>query len=512
MPPHPRGTFIRCRLAELAAQTSDLEAERAALTAELDALPFPVLALPAEIISAIFYESLDLVAGHPVRVLLAICSVCRAWRAVAHATPALWTLVKIDSVWHRRPVTLLKFWLAKSKELPLDIGLRLSRRNDPENLRVSRNVLKTLLMVAHRWRTVDVCCVHKGGPLTLPVIENLCWPAQLPLLEIFTLTGLTFPQSEPPNPIGDATGLVSQAPHLRHLEITPSPFQTPVGGPVLLPWLFAPSALSQLTEFCMAPSSWGDLLDFLSCTPALETLSIYGGSCDRLYKRHQPTVLVTLPCLTTLHCVQNIGHVIVDNLTLPALRKWVTNVAGVVDKRNTGRLANFLARSAGQLEILTLLNVPLDSGADDGVVRSDGITQLFTLLPTVKELKLSYAALRPDVDAFSHYSPFEFENMGRREMAGDTLLPLLETLHLEGLPRDDQWYLDTLAIWLRIRAKRYGGAMTIKSVEFSWREFTEQALSDDLAEIETHGIKVKVQNSKLGFARYTTSEQDTKGE
>ncbi|KAF7335393.1 F-box domain-containing protein [Mycena venus] len=124
----------RARITDLDAQIQDLERSLTALRLKksvvqgrLDAYKYPVLTLPNEIVSEIFthflpiYPSCPPLSGplSPTR----LTQICRRWREIALATPALWRAVSLseDAIYHRGDAD--EIWLARSGSLPLFIHM-----------------------------------------------------------------------------------------------------------------------------------------------------------------------------------------------------------------------------------------------------------------------------------------------------------------------------------------------------------------------------------------------------
>ncbi|KAJ7159095.1 hypothetical protein C8R43DRAFT_359490 [Mycena crocata] len=127
----------RGRIAELAAQILDLErsirllqAEKDVVQKRIDSYAYPVLTLPNEIISEIFVRFLPAYPRSPPLTGLLpptiLTHICRIWRDIAHATPALWRAI---SLVHRKPARdepddrLLEPWMSRSHSYPLSIHI-----------------------------------------------------------------------------------------------------------------------------------------------------------------------------------------------------------------------------------------------------------------------------------------------------------------------------------------------------------------------------------------------------
>ncbi|KAJ7672404.1 hypothetical protein DFH06DRAFT_1319828 [Mycena polygramma] len=128
----------RARIADLDAQISDLESslkslkeKRKSAQDRLDAYTYPVLTLPHEITSEIFIRFLPAYPECPPPIGLLspylLCQICRKWRDIAFATPALWRAVSLSL---RKPIRitqtlgLLEASLKRSGACLLSIDLR----------------------------------------------------------------------------------------------------------------------------------------------------------------------------------------------------------------------------------------------------------------------------------------------------------------------------------------------------------------------------------------------------
>ncbi|KAF7352461.1 F-box domain-containing protein [Mycena venus] len=129
----------RSRLADLEAQILPLErklsvlrAEQALLQERLDSYKYPVLTLPNEITSEIFkhfpsrYPPLTGPLS-PTR----LTHICRNWREIALATPALWSAFTFfdhsNSIERKRQIS--DIWLKRSSSCPLAISITSFRRH-----------------------------------------------------------------------------------------------------------------------------------------------------------------------------------------------------------------------------------------------------------------------------------------------------------------------------------------------------------------------------------------------
>ncbi|KAJ7887369.1 hypothetical protein B0H13DRAFT_2043019, partial [Mycena leptocephala] len=128
----------RARVADLAAQILRLKSSLSALRTEktlaekrIDAYKYPVLTLPNEIPSEIFlhflpnYPNCPPLTGNFSPTLLT--QICRIWREIALATPALWRAIALsdepDDIPFERQADIGDVWLSRSGRCPLSICL-----------------------------------------------------------------------------------------------------------------------------------------------------------------------------------------------------------------------------------------------------------------------------------------------------------------------------------------------------------------------------------------------------
>ncbi|KAJ7672407.1 hypothetical protein DFH06DRAFT_1293184 [Mycena polygramma] len=128
----------RARLADLDAQIIALESslnslkeKRKSVQDRLDAYAYPVLTLPNEIASEIFVHFLPIYPKCPPPIGLLspylLCQICRKWRHIAFATPALWRAILLP--WQRlsrrkQALRLMETSLEHSGSCLLSIELR----------------------------------------------------------------------------------------------------------------------------------------------------------------------------------------------------------------------------------------------------------------------------------------------------------------------------------------------------------------------------------------------------
>ncbi|KAG6883834.1 hypothetical protein C0993_003486 [Termitomyces sp. T159_Od127] len=157
----------------------------------------PVNRLPDELLSAIFSFEPDvllssgdvfqkrslprrtLVCGKKIDPIL-LGQVCKQWRNVTLTTPLLWTSFFVLCNLKTQTVELLKIWLERSADLPLNIkfleslcDLKIDEdlSNPPKNP-VTPQIMELLTTHAHRWKTIDFEFSLQISPLLLNLPQD----------------------------------------------------------------------------------------------------------------------------------------------------------------------------------------------------------------------------------------------------------------------------------------------------------------------------------------------------
>ncbi|KAJ7833282.1 hypothetical protein B0H13DRAFT_2288921 [Mycena leptocephala] len=287
----------RARIIEIEAQILDLECSLSALRAEktlvqewLNSYKYPVLALPNEIISEIFFHFLPY---HPLCPPLTgilspttLTQICRHWREVALATPALWRAIQLsadDIVFGRDNIA--DIWLARSRSLPLSIDINECFVPTPE-------ILSPIVHHRARWENLKL---HLFGP-HLHTIEG-----PMPLLRHLDLSLYT--------PI-DIPVTFREAPRLCTVVLNDL-----AATSINLPW----GQLTSLTLGYMTARKCAVILQQTSSLVHCE-LNLRGHNTDSNHWQPQPHII--LPCLESL--AFGLGSDprtrILDTLVVPSLR------------------------------------------------------------------------------------------------------------------------------------------------------------------------------------------------
>ncbi|KAJ7651509.1 hypothetical protein DFH06DRAFT_1475565 [Mycena polygramma] len=270
----------RVRVAELQAQIVQLELSVSALRNEkslvqerLDAYKYPVSTLPNEIISEIFvhflpaYPRIPPLTGTFSPALLT--QICRRWREIALATPALWRAVGSYNEGIALNCEMLaeifNIWLNRSRCCPVSIEIG---KADP-NVDLSK-ILATV--VPHRARCE--CLELALSPAQLRVIEGpMPWLRNLDLLLSANLAS-----------DGDVQVVLREVPLLRIVALNDV-----AASMVVLPW-------AQITSLTLAPVFPYECVPILQQTTNLVycELHVFDSSSE------PPWPDITLPYLKTL--------------------------------------------------------------------------------------------------------------------------------------------------------------------------------------------------------------------
>ncbi|KAJ7681899.1 hypothetical protein DFH06DRAFT_283942 [Mycena polygramma] len=320
-------TLDRARIAAIDAEISNLRCAIRALRTEkelveerLDTYRYPVLTLPNELISEIFVHFVPVYPSSPP---LAgplsphtLTQICRRWREIALATPALWRAISSEE----DKIHLVKACLHRSGRSLLSIQTREFYYTEPETLKV-------LVLHCARWEHVNL---HFGFS-QLSVLAELAMPF-LRELEIRISEG---GGSEPLPDFALPMPTESRMPLLRAATLWDFHYSSD-----LLPWF----QLTSLTLIGKEPSECTQVLAHTTNLVFCE-LILYGSepqSPDTLLPRLETLVLVDFH----LEYSDSVGYL--SNFVVPALRRLqVPDNSLAPDPTVT--LQTFLAKSGCQL-------------------------------------------------------------------------------------------------------------------------------------------------------------------
>ncbi|KAJ7161184.1 hypothetical protein C8R46DRAFT_860439, partial [Mycena filopes] len=224
---------------------SVLRAQRAHIEDRLDSYRYPVLTLPNEIVSEIFVHFLPVYPERPpVPGILSptnLTQICRKWRQVALATPALWRAITLSiypTGTFERQLQECQAWLRRSGSCPLSLAFEFF---DAPALR--HEIFKSSSPHSDRWEVVKITvCTFPIPLISIPM-------PRLRRLEI-SMDGLNTPSDPGHIPIGAAPLLRSVVLNNRALK------------GIIIPW----AQLTSLRLDCVSPNE---------CVPVLkQTLNL----------------------------------------------------------------------------------------------------------------------------------------------------------------------------------------------------------------------------------------------
>jgi hypothetical protein len=218
----------RARIAEIERSIVELRAEQSAAQERLDSYKYPAVNLPNEIISEIFIHFLPIAPlCPPFRGILsptALTHICSKWRAIALATPALWTAMDFD--YYSRSFLICDAWLSRTGSCSLSIHLA-DHSWMPEIVAA---------IVPHRER-LEHLKIYGLSERTFPLVDG-------PLPRLRYLELLLFG-----SPLDKFT--LQSAPKLRKAVLS-----SDIALRVTLPW----GQLTSLTLYSIEPSKWASIL------------------------------------------------------------------------------------------------------------------------------------------------------------------------------------------------------------------------------------------------------------
>ncbi|KAE9404442.1 hypothetical protein BT96DRAFT_417992 [Gymnopus androsaceus JB14] len=123
------------RMDELRAQTSELTLQKDAKLVEIASLRnvlAPVRRVPMEILTEIFELVPENCLWDIVSHMFILSSVCVAWRKAAHATPRLWSTLRIniDAHFLGSDYTWVNDWFTRSQMVPVDLNFYTDELNE----------------------------------------------------------------------------------------------------------------------------------------------------------------------------------------------------------------------------------------------------------------------------------------------------------------------------------------------------------------------------------------------
>ncbi|KAF7292253.1 hypothetical protein MIND_01252700 [Mycena indigotica] len=440
--PTSRNVDIRRRLEHLYQAAATLQTEISLLETQL---VYPVLTLAPEVTGEIFHWAAKSTGDSKlVSFLLAIGSVCRAWRRIAHGQAALWSRIALDCVRLRWPEELLAaLWLPKSRALPLDISILF--RPDVDNTS-NEAVMDAIAHHASRWRRVSLGISPSVGSdyraYRRPANGNLFFLIPPPdsrvfdqplILERLSLSNVCIYQPPASARADTATGngesesIFKRCPRLTHLSITPAATLW-MSFPILS--VIKVSALRAVTVLCISQCSLDDTLQALTATPCLVSLTLLNPNANIFEDSEQfsaPEEPLELAHLQNLTCdgPSTDPLSILNYLCLPLLHSLT--IAQELDDDDVTIFRHLIERSQCRIGNVTLLDVEF------GGWRESSMADFLLLFPFARCVTIEYAdtelrprSTKPD---FERCEDIEAKRPGM-------LLPALKQLCVHGMSRD----------------------------------------------------------------------------
>ncbi|KAJ7661929.1 hypothetical protein DFH06DRAFT_1471587 [Mycena polygramma] len=320
----------RTRIAEIDAQILDLEwslsvlrAKKTLVEQRLDSYRYPVLTLPNEIASEIFIQFLPLYPTSPPlagpRSPVSLTQICRQWREIALATPALWRAITFfdRNITLERRCHMANMWLDRSGCCPLSMSV-----DEVE-------FLPTIIPYRTRLEHLRLVTFSSAD---LSLLEG-----PMPLLRRLDLRLETIPAFR-----------LHDAPLLRDVTLNFLAVRD-----ITLPW----AQLTSLTLHDVNPDESAQLLQ--------QTTNLV--HCELFIWFHGDWHAVTLPSLQSLVLHDAEGPCrdsgFFESFTVPALRRL--HVPELALGRNPiDRLSSFMRQSGCELHELTVYCFPERGGID----------------------------------------------------------------------------------------------------------------------------------------------------
>ncbi|KAJ7138230.1 hypothetical protein C8R44DRAFT_944780 [Mycena epipterygia] len=321
-----RRTYLRNRLSGLTVLIAALTVERQSLQAESDSIIYPVLSLPTEITTEVLKNCLptdSLPYPSPSTAPLLLTQICRQWRYVALHTHDLWRSLLFEN---DASVEMLKLWLSRAGDLPLEYTLRCE---DPSR---AGALVEASMLHSHHWQDISLRL-----PLeSFPKLDTR--HSSLPMLRTISL------DIKEVGEVAQDLITIQDAPLLRNVHIFSLPYLK-----FSVPW-------PQLTTLTLC--HWVDLEECIALLRECSQLVHLVVSVWNSPTATPDASPITLPLLETL--TSNEGdQSILNYLTLPRLERLG------IETHDLNVLSSFIHRSACTLHFLWLsvtgIGDPLDS-------------------------------------------------------------------------------------------------------------------------------------------------------
>ncbi|KAJ7282502.1 hypothetical protein C8J57DRAFT_1463193 [Mycena rebaudengoi] len=434
--PPPTASELRSRLMEIEEQVERLAVEKKNVLECLDSIIYPILTLPPEIMSDIFlHYCRGLERGQ-----LQVASICKAWRAIALTTPALWSDFSPSWRANQNLPKLLQCWLPRAGSLPLTLGhIELGEFTHDA-------ILASLALYSSQWMSLDLHAQSK--PISFP-IDSICTPlSALIKLKIRT----------PCWPAGSFACMTAflDAPQLREVDLCGLSLSS-----ISLPWI-------QLTHLTFSVESLIDFFEILQQAPNLEGLVISFN--DSLLQTAAPPPC-TLFRLDSLTLSDGPHHRILDYLTLPALHRLE-----MLRMRAEGctSVQSLVERSGCSIQVLQLMQTALTVTCD-----------CLSNLPSLTEVTIKYPG----------WSTADFGQFFERISDKRAILPALEALNIVG-PKEN---IDLYPLLSLLSLRRTGAetAQKLKSFQLLFspicpQDYEIENAAKKLRDLRADGLEMNI--------------------
>ncbi|KAL0064184.1 hypothetical protein AAF712_008906 [Marasmius tenuissimus] len=234
----------------------------------LENLSIAIFSLPDEILEIIFECFVEGDTGSHTTSRNAgpwvIGQICRRWRQLAHSTPSLWNMIRIDThALPREPMKILKVWLERSQGLPLSGLLFLNQSSSATG--IDDDIFQLVMENSHRWRYLEMKLGSRYDLYSrIASTEDLRFPLLQSLRILVNVPGAVNERPPPAPPLLSVTPLM--APSLTGASLVvlvPSALESILA----LPW-------SQLTELSMSLATSTRLKEIMASLKRLERCSL----------------------------------------------------------------------------------------------------------------------------------------------------------------------------------------------------------------------------------------------